>query len=446
MKNLIKRIACTVLALATVMLCGVFADADTVTITTASEARNGVVYIETNEGSGTGFAIGEPGKPIQYIVTNAHVVSNGGLGTEAVVVFGLAEKNYQIGTVVKISTRKDIAVLKLEEPTTERTALVFCTSEDISYDDNFTALGFPFNSLKENYDINDVTMTRGIVSKKTFIESYGDYCYQMDVEIHPGNSGGPLVNSKGQVVGINSFSIPQTDQYGNKVNTNYAICIDEVVAFLSKSEYGYVLSTEISDEAPATSESNPANNDNDDRQSVPADNNNGNSTPVPAGTEKSGSSATTVIIIVAVVVVAAAAGVVVVMMMKKGGSAAAAPAAPSPSPSPVQITPPQNNAGAVLICEKGVLAGRTYSIGNGVVIGRNPQQCNVCFPVDAKGVSGTHCSINKTANGFEIVDLGSSYGTTLGSGQKLTPNVPVFLPSGTYIMVGGSEQVFQIKY
>ncbi len=425
MKNFIKRIACTVLALATFMLCGVSAFADTVKITNANDARNGVVWIygtgytpavdsagnyirdesgrikiTTGAWSGTGFAVGDPSKPIEYIITNAHVVMDDiGEQCSLRVYFSYAQNDFVIPTVYKIDEQKDIAILKLPAPTDKRTALVLCPSESVDMNGEVTALGFPgvSDKLTDNakYDINDVTVTRGIISRKIYQNENMRSMYQIDAYINHGNSGGPLVNSKGEVVGINSNGIE------GEANVNAAICIDELINLAAREQIGYVLSTDAK----------PFN-------------------PV-------------LIIIVAAVVVVAAAGVVVFMMKKKNSNNKPKTA---PAPAAVQVSAPNQNAGAMLICEKGVLAGRTFSVGNGSVIGRDTRRCGICFPVDTKGVSGAHCEIRKTANGYEILDLGSSYGTTLGSGQKLTANVPVFIPSGTYFMVGGSEQLFQIKY
>lgn len=95
---------------------------------------------------------------------------------------------------------------------------------------------------------------------------------------------------------------------------------------------------------------------------------------------------------------------------------------------------------------KGFMANRSFNINGSIVLGRNPQKCTVCYPVDSKGISGVHCQIRQTASGYEIMDRGSSNGTFLGSGERLTPNVPVFIPYGTYFYLGSAEQLFQIKY
>ena len=408
MKTIFKRIVCVFTAFIMTMMYGVTAFA----ISTSSEARNGVVYVSLNGGHGSGFAIGDPNKPVEYIVTNSHVVARGKVGDQATVVFSLAANKYVIGTVVEIDTTKDIAVIKLPEPTTERTALIICKSDNVDYDDNFTALGYPFNSETNNIDASEITMTRGAISQKRYDANHTTDVYQIDIDINPGNSGGPLVNSKGEVVGINTYYNVQEDQYGTAVKTSYAVCIDALTEMISKEKYGYVLSTDKPSFNP-------------------------------------------VLIIIIAVIVLAAAGIVIFLMKKKkavpaASAASSAPAAaPAPAPNAAVSAPVQgsgNPNGSVIICEKGVLAGRTFPIGSGVIIGRNTEKCSVCLPIDTKGISGVHCEIRKTAKGFEIIDRGSSYGTTLGSGQKLTPNVPVFIPDGTYFTLGSAEQLFQIRY
>lgn len=426
MKNVLKRFVGAVIALITIMVCGTSVFAATVKINTPNDARNAVVYIygegyaiardkttgkplvdasgkiliKRGAWSGTGFAVGDPNKPVKYIVTNAHVVLDElGEKCDLKVYFSYAQNDFVIPTIYKIDKEKDIAILQLPEATDKRTALVVCTSDNVDLNSEVTALGFTgvSDKLTDNvkYDTNDVTVTRGIISRKYYLNETMCSMYQIDAYINHGNSGGPLVNSKGQVIGINSGGIE------GEANINAAIVIDELTKLVRADEIGYVLSTEISE-----------------------------FNPVP-------------IIIIAVAVVAAAAVVIVIVMRKnKAKPAASAAAAPSNAAAPVNSTP----ATPVIICEKGLLAGRSFPIGTSVIIGRNTQKCGICFPVDAKGVSGVHCEIRRTANGYEIIDRGSSFGTTLGNGQKLTANIPVAIPNGTYFMVGSAEQLFQIKY
>lgn len=438
MKRVINRLVGLMIALLTIVVSSTVSFADTVEVNSPSDAINGVVWIQAVAGSkacsGTGFAIGDPSTPVEYIVTNVHVITLKGTiapgAAQVRIYFSYATNDFMIASIYKIDEERDIAVLKLPEPTTKRTALVLCPSDDIRTGESVAAIGYPAVSndvtFDRKYDMTDVTVTGGVLSKKTTRASKGNCSiYETDAEINSGNSGGPLVNSKGQVVGINTFTRKVYDEQTGavKAELNYAVCIDELIDLASRDVVGYVLSTD----APK-----------DDPESKPA-------VDTPEEPEKKNdSSPVLLIVIIAVVVVAAAAAVIVIVMQKNKAKPAAAPvaAAPSNAATPVNSTP----ATPVIICEKGLLAGRSFPIGSSVTIGRNTQKCGICFPVDAKGVSGVHCEIRRTAGGYEIIDRGSSFGTTLGNGQKLTANVPVAIPNGTYFMVGSAEQLFQIKY
>ena len=67
-----------------------------------------------------------------------------------------------------------------------------------------------------------------------------------------------------------------------------------------------------------------------------------------------------------------------------------------------------------------------------VIIGRDPASCNIVFDKNTPGISGRHCQVVYDANEdcFLITDLGSSYGTFLGNGKKLTANVVEKLAAG----------------
>lgn len=371
---------------------------------TPSEAREGVVFImDSSGGYGTGFAIGKPGKPVEYIVTNAHVCGYGQAGDNVTVVFSYALQKIVMGTVVKIDNTKDLAVIKLPEPTTERIALKLCPSSDTNLEDSFTALGYPFNSETNKIDASEVTMTRGAISLKSFDKDHQENVYQIDVDINPGNSGGPLVNSKGEVVAINTYYTRMEDQYGTQVKTNYAVVIDELINFISQSEYGYVLSTD---------------------SSVPV--------------------LMIVLIAAGVVVVAGAVVVVLLVMKKKKATAAAGGYAQAAG---VSVPPRAVPAGAgQIVGVAGMYTGQVFPLGNVVTIGRNAETCNITFPVNTQGISGTHCQIMRQGNSYVIVDKGSTYGTFLGSGQRLQPEVPAMIASGDFFYLGSRDQLFQIKY
>lgn len=395
---------------------------------------------------GSGFAIGEEGQPVSYIVTNAHVVVdryaeylstnsttaktevNSRRADEVRVYFSYGSNDFMRAQIYYINEKKDICILKLPEPTDKRKPLVICRSENIDMDDEYAALGFPFDSdlFMDNtglaYNIDDITMTRGAISRKS-TDRNGVQVYLIDVDIRSGNSGGPLVNSKGEVVGINTYSV-----YDSK----YAVVIDELLAAVNRDVVPYTLSTEVSDTAETESEISLPNETAETTQAVTE----------PAGNKSSGGMNIVVTIIAAAFAVLCIVLIVVLVMKNKKGSSS-----PSPAPAVGSAVPEVGVSHTASITGiKGVMAGRSFPVSGSAVIGRNPEKCTICFPVNTQGISGLHCEIRQNGSVYEIIDRGSSCGTFLGSGQKLAENVPTALPSGMYFYLGSTEQLFQINY
>lgn len=395
---------------------------------------------------GSGFAIGEEGQPVSYIVTNAHVVVdryaeylstnsttaktevNSRRADEVRVYFSYGSNDFMRAQIYYINEKKDICILKLPEPTDKRKPLVICRSENIDMDDEFAALGFPFDSdlFMDNtglaYNIDDITMTRGAISRKS-TDQNGVQVYLIDVDIRSGNSGGPLVNSKGEVVGINTYGV---------LDSNYAVVIDELLAAVNRDVVPYTLSTEVSDTAETESEISLPSETAETTQTVAE----------PAGSKSSGGMNIVVTIIAAAFAILCIVLIVVLVMKNKKGSSA-----PSPAPAAGSAVPEVGVSHTASITGiKGVMAGRSFPISGSAVIGRNPEKCTICFPVNTQGISGLHCEIRQNGSVYEIIDRGSSCGTFLGSGQKLAENVPTALPSGMYFYLGSTEQLFQINY
>ncbi len=138
-----------------------------------------------NLGVGSGFIFSTDG----YVLTNAHVVAN----AEEVTVT-LTDKREFKAKVIGSDQRTDIAVLKLEATGLPKVTLG--DSDKVRVGEWVMAIGSPFGF--EN------TVTAGIVSAKT--RETGEFVpfIQTDAAVNPGNSGGPLFNIKGEVIGINS--------------------------------------------------------------------------------------------------------------------------------------------------------------------------------------------------------------------------------------------------
>jgi serine protease Do len=165
----------------------------------------GKEYKQYGAGSGSGVIISEDG----YIVTNNHVIEN---ANEIEVV--LNDNSKYSAKIVGVDPSTDIAVLKIEGKNLK--AMKFGNSDALRIGEWVLAVGNPFNLTS--------TVTAGIVSAKARninllgnrsnpnvvpIESF----IQTDAAVNPGNSGGALVNTQGELVGINTAIASQTGSY-----------------------------------------------------------------------------------------------------------------------------------------------------------------------------------------------------------------------------------------
>lgn len=167
-----------------------------VTISTKSIQDYGGFYPQEVEGLGSGFIINEEG----YILTNYHVVAN---STDVKVLLSTGE---EVGAkVVNYDQQMDMAMLKLDEGTKIPGIAELGDSDALYPGQDVIAIGTP---LSKNFA---QTITKGIVSAvNREVESESgtsSKVIQTDAAINAGNSGGPLVNSQGQVIGINSMKI-----------------------------------------------------------------------------------------------------------------------------------------------------------------------------------------------------------------------------------------------
>ena len=373
----------------------------TVSAGSASDAKNSVVAVISQDGTsyGTGFAIGEVGKPVEYIVTNNHVVQGDAGNTTATIAFDLASNDFVLANVYFFDAAKDVAVLKLPQPTDKREAMVLCPMEDVDPDDAFAALGYPGNQATDwpKYNMDDITVTKGGIKKTDRIN--GIEVYMLDLEITHGNSGGPLVNSEGEVVGINTFGLN---------DDNYAITIDELLKVID------------TDRIPVTLHG----------------------------------SINWFLVVGAVVLLAIIALVILLIVRKKnngGDDNYAGTNYTMPLDNGVNRTMPKqapatNKASARVIAIGGTLNGKRYSVSGTVKVGRDSSKCAIAFPVNTQGVSGIHCEVAFDGAVCYVKDLNSSYGTFTIDGKKLTPNVPQILQSGEKFYLASLENTFEVRF
>lgn len=162
-------------------------------------------FKQYGSGSGSGVIVSEDG----YIVTNNHVIDN---ASEIEII--LNDNSKYTAKIIGTDPSTDIAVLKIDAK--DLPAMSFGNSDDLRIGEWVLAVGNPFNLTS--------TVTAGIVSAKARninllsdrgssevvpIESF----IQTDAAVNPGNSGGALVNTSGQLVGINTAIASQTGSY-----------------------------------------------------------------------------------------------------------------------------------------------------------------------------------------------------------------------------------------
>ncbi len=162
---------------------------------------------EADRGVGSGFIIESNG----LILTNAHVVE----GATTIYVT-LTDKREFKAKLLGLDKRTDVAVVKIDARDLPK--LPLGDSSRVRVGEWVLAIGSPFGL--EN------TVTAGIVSAKS--RDTGDYLpfIQTDVAVNPGNSGGPLLNTAGQVIGINSQIFSRSGGY---MGISFAIPIDEAM-------------------------------------------------------------------------------------------------------------------------------------------------------------------------------------------------------------------------
>ncbi|MEK6898480.1 MAG: trypsin-like peptidase domain-containing protein [Nanoarchaeota archaeon] len=167
----------------------------------AEETIQGVVSVGTDLSTGSGFAIDSRG----YIVTNDHVLS----GARIVQVQTYDGEVYDAEIIMSNSTI-DIAFLKIDA---EIRALPLANSDELQIGQRVIAIGNPLGL--------SFSVTEGIVSGVHRLGPNGlNWYIQTDVTLNPGNSGGPLINTNGEVVGINNFKIGDAEGLGFALESN----------------------------------------------------------------------------------------------------------------------------------------------------------------------------------------------------------------------------------
>lgn len=347
---------------------------------------------------GTGFFVGARGEEPQYIVTNCHVVEDFILagkalgGGELCVMFD--EDAQEEAYLVDYDYEKDIALLKLSDPTDQRSALSLREAAESELGSEVYAVGYPLAADLTVQSVtsaskNDATVTTGSISRFLTESGTGRKLIQTDAALSGGNSGGPLTDGNGAVIGVNTAG-SDLDQ-----NLFYAVSVSEIIPMLDRNNIPYTL----------------------------------------AGGQSSNLALYGGIGAAAVLVV-----IILVILLRKNKR--------TPAAAPQKASEPSEAAGTPVI--------RSMSVQHGgmvvqlhhqpVQVGRDSATCRLVFRDNTPGVSSRHCQIffDEQAQAFVVTDLGSTYGTFLAGGQRIAPESPVKLPPKSSIYLGEPDNTLYL--
>jgi S1-C subfamily serine protease len=182
-----------------------------VNVTSVSFEYNWFLEPIPREGTGSGSVIDQKG----YVLTNYHVIKN---ANELSVT--LADGSNYRGDIIGVDPENDLAVIKFDPQGRRLATISFGSSANLRVGQKVLAIGNPFAL--------DRTLTTGIVSGlgrpvRTDTGLLIKEMIQTDASINPGNSGGPLLNSKGEMIGINTMIYSPS---GGSVGIGFAVPVD----------------------------------------------------------------------------------------------------------------------------------------------------------------------------------------------------------------------------
>ena len=377
--------------------------------TVISQAKEGVVKLlavgfdsygnVANAVVGSGFAVGQRGSAPEYFVTNWHVASayipdiNYAFDSNHVRIWimldnftlsdvtGLPSEATSVEcSVVRIaeSGYPDYAILRAARPVTECRPLAIRSSESVKQGETVVALGCPAVLDEQSLSVGskDITSTTGTVARHMTMTNAGNTnAIVHNANISGGNSGGPLIDENGNVIGLNTYSI--VDSY------SCAIYSDYVMQALNELGIPYM----------------------------------------------SAGSSISIVTIAAAVVAVAAVAVAIYFLLRNRKSTEKPPVIEERPPMPPTVPA----SFRVQLPD-----GRIIPVPAGkVAVGRDPS-CQIRLPESAAAVSRRHCTLESNGEFLILVDEGSRNGTFI-HGKRVPAGTKVALKHGSSFCVGTSE-------
>ena len=370
---------------------------------------------------GSSYAVGADvdGK-VQYLVTNGHVVQpHKDMGFSINVVFEDEEMVTPEVVFYEFDEALDMAILKLPEPVSMRKPVVIRDSDTVSAGEKCVAIGYPDKAAEvdSNFsgDISSQSVNSGVISNTNVVPSGVSYTtFQHDSFISHGNSGGPLFDKDGFLIGMNTLGRDDTD------SVNYAIISNSITDILEEYDIDYVDSEDYLDDIEG--EMSAAKKKFDKKHDAEL-----------ADAEEAVTEARNKMLIF--VIAAAVCAIALLILFIVGNKKV------------VMVGEQDDGKKSYLICTKGIFAGQTFEIAdNTMTIGRDKNSCTFVFPEETPGISSNHCSVyfDVRTKTFVLTDNGSTYGTYLSNGRKLTKGVPEKLAPGSTFALADKANEFMV--
>lgn len=174
------------------------------------KAKKAVVKIKTDNVSGTGFLFNSPYEG-NFVLTNYHVVKD--IDFPKIVYF---DKSLAIGKLFNWDEETDLAVIKVDRG--DINALEFGEPDYLQNGHTIVSIGFPFGSILPG----EATVNKGTLAAKRDSDYLGIEYLQIDASVNPGNSGGPVIDLCGKVMGIMTAGINEAQGLNFAISTKTA--------------------------------------------------------------------------------------------------------------------------------------------------------------------------------------------------------------------------------
>jgi hypothetical protein len=378
-------------------------------------------------GKGSGFVI-DDGK---HIVTNYHVIEAvEKQGAQAWVALGRGRDLLRAMEIRATSQANDIAVLSVDQKLA-KPSVKLVRREDIKAAEQVIAVGFPGTSdrVDEDWLNAPATPTPGQVVQKLRLGG-GAHMVQVTADINEGNSGGPIFNSRGHVIGMSTLK-------GRSSSLNYAVDADEIMEVIKRTSavaeraapVGAISGSKEPPVTPTPQEVKPV---------APPPQEPFYQNPMVIG---------------GVLLVVALLALMIFMMTKKKSSSSPMqmPMQPQQFPQGPPVAAPKPTV-AVAVKRttingvSGFFAGKTIEIASGrpIMIGRDPQQAQIVFPSEMSEISRVHCIVtfDSASQTFTVEDR-STNGTFFVNGQKI--NGQARLRSGERFYLSDPTHLFELR-